>query len=55
MVDRGVNLQTAKSIVSAGADVLVTGSFLFNHPRGLEEGVKEILDVIHNTNDNNAV
>ncbi len=31
-VDGGVNLETGKQLVEAGADVLVTGSFVFNAP-----------------------
>jgi ribulose-phosphate 3-epimerase len=29
-VDGGVNLETGKELVKAGADVLVAGSFVFN-------------------------
>jgi ribulose-phosphate 3-epimerase len=43
MVDGGVNDNTARRIVDAGADVLVAGTFLFNHPEGLARGVLELL------------
>ena len=33
-VDGGVNAQTAEEVIRAGADVLVSGSFLFEHPKG---------------------
>jgi ribulose-phosphate 3-epimerase len=36
MVDGGINLETSASVRQAGADILVAGSFLFAHARGLE-------------------
>jgi ribulose-phosphate 3-epimerase len=30
-VDGGINLDTAKAVKAAGADVIVVGSFIFNH------------------------
>ena len=41
-VDGGVNAQTARECVAAGADVLVAGTFLFRHPNGIVEAVKEL-------------
>mmetsp|Transcript_27379 Transcript_27379/g.38539 ORF Transcript_27379/g.38539 Transcript_27379/m.38539 type:complete len:196 (-) Transcript_27379:114-701(-) len=43
MVDGGVNEDTASKVLGAGADIVVAGSFLFNHPTSLEQGVKDIL------------
>lgn len=36
MVDGGINHETAGEAVFAGADILVSGSFLFKHPGGVE-------------------
>ncbi len=33
-VDGGVNEDTAADVIGAGADILVSGSFLFKHPEG---------------------
>ncbi|MBD3388552.1 MAG: ribulose-phosphate 3-epimerase [Candidatus Altiarchaeales archaeon] len=41
-VDGGVNADTAKSISEAGADVLVAGSYIFKHPRGISSAVSEL-------------
>ncbi|HBX45192.1 MAG TPA: ribulose-phosphate 3-epimerase, partial [Porphyromonadaceae bacterium] len=35
-VDGGVNLETGKQLVDAGADVLVAGSFIFNSDNPVE-------------------
>ncbi|MDH6304710.1 ribulose-phosphate 3-epimerase [Parabacteroides sp. PF5-5] len=35
-VDGGVNLETGKRLLSAGADVLVTGSFVFKSPNPIQ-------------------
>ncbi|MGL4326220.1 MAG: ribulose-phosphate 3-epimerase [Tannerellaceae bacterium] len=40
-VDGGVNLQTAKPLIDAGADVLVAGSFVFNAADPIET-IKEL-------------
>jgi len=42
MVDGGVNDRTAKRIVQAGADILVSGSFLFENPAGMEAGIQAL-------------
>ena len=43
-VDGGVNLETAKQLVDAGTDVLVTGSFVFNaeHPEEMIRKLKQL-------------
>ena len=43
-VDGGVNLETAKLLINAGADVLVAGSFVFNSPDPISiiKALKEI-------------
>jgi ribulose-phosphate 3-epimerase len=35
-VDGGVNLETGKQLIEAGADVLVAGSFVFNSVNPIE-------------------
>jgi len=42
-VDGGINLETGKECVQAGANVLVSGSFLFHQP-SLAEGIKRLRD-----------
>jgi len=44
MVDGGINTNTSSLVTEAGADIMVAGTFLFRHPRGLSQGVKELLD-----------
>ena len=39
-VDGGVNASTAEQVIRAGADVVVSGSFLFEHPGGYAEAVR---------------
>ena len=43
MVDGGINRETASAVFFAGADILVAGTFLFKHPQGLAQGVRELL------------
>ncbi len=43
-VDGGINTQTAKQTVKAGANILVSGSFLFHAP-DLKEAVRSLRDV----------
>ena len=38
----GINKETAKQVEKA--DVIVSGSFLFNHPKSLSQGVLDILE-----------
>ncbi len=40
-VDGGVNLETGKMLVDAGADVLVAGSFIFSSENP-EDTIKEL-------------
>lgn len=42
LVDGGINSHTAPMAAKAGADILVAGTFLFQHPHGLADGVKEL-------------
>ncbi|KAL7564571.1 hypothetical protein ACA910_017919 [Epithemia clementina (nom. ined.)] len=42
MVDGGVNAATASRIVQAGANVLVSGSFLFRHTAGIRAAMQEM-------------
>jgi len=41
-VDGGVNAKTAKSVAKAGADILVAGSALYCHPKGVTFAVDEL-------------
>jgi ribulose-phosphate 3-epimerase len=41
-VDGGVNIDTAKLVTRAGADVLVSGSYIFHHPNGFASAVNEL-------------
>jgi pentose-5-phosphate-3-epimerase len=43
MVDGGINRETAVRAIEAGADILVAGTFLFQHDRGLAAGVEDLL------------
>jgi ribulose-phosphate 3-epimerase len=43
-IDGGVNLETAKALIAAGADALVAGSYVFNHsdPFSAIDGLKNL-------------
>ena len=41
-VDGGIGVKTVSGAVQAGANVLVSGSALYNDPKGLENAVKEL-------------
>ena len=41
-VDGGVDADTASELVAAGAEVLICGSYLFDHPEGLDAGVQSL-------------
>jgi len=43
LVDGGINQQTSSTVINAGADILVAGTFLFKHPKSLAQGVGELL------------
>lgn len=43
MVDGGINENTSSKARSAGADVLVSGTFLFDHPVDISTGFRDIL------------
>jgi len=38
----GIGVKTVSGAVQAGANVLVSGSALYNDPKGLENAVKEL-------------
>lgn len=38
-IDGGVNAETCRLVVEAGADVLVAGSYVFAHPEGVETAI----------------
>jgi ribulose-phosphate 3-epimerase len=41
-VDGGIDAETAPEVVAAGATVLVAGTSVFGHPRGLEAGIEAL-------------
>jgi len=41
-VDGGVTPENARKVTSAGADVLVAGSAVFNHPQGYAEAITQL-------------
>ncbi len=49
MVDGGINCETAKECVDAGAQVLVAGTYLFNHPLSFKQGVQDLLSSVQST------
>jgi len=38
-VDGGINSSTVKSVIEAGADIIVAATAIFGHPQGIESGV----------------
>ena len=44
-IDGGVNLETGKRLIDAGADVLVAGSFVFNAPEQPLEVIKRLKEL----------
>lgn len=40
--DGGLNGETTPLVLAAGADAIVSGSFLFNHPHGLAEALRAL-------------
>lgn len=42
-VDGGIDATTARSVVQAGANMLIAGTAVFGHPRGMAEGCKAIM------------
>lgn len=45
-VDGGIDAGTALSVVKAGANVLIAGTAVFGHPRGMAEGCREIMSAV---------
>lgn len=45
-VDGGVDSSTARSVADAGANVLVAGSAVFNHPKGIAFAIGALRDVV---------
>lgn len=41
-VDGGINKETAKDVISAGADILVAASAIFHHREGIKKAIKEL-------------
>jgi len=44
MVDGGINVDTARKSHQAGADILVTGTWLFQHEKGIQKGFQQIIE-----------
>jgi len=47
MVDGGVNESTSARILDAGADILVAGTFLFQHSEGVGDGARILAGFLH--------
>ena len=45
-VDGGINKNTLKTVIDAGADVIVAATAIFRHPLGITAGVNELLNSI---------
>jgi ribulose-phosphate 3-epimerase len=45
-VDGGVDSETARLLVEAGASVLVAGSSVFGHPQGIAAGIRALRDAL---------
>jgi ribulose-phosphate 3-epimerase len=45
-VDGGVEAETARLLVGSGASVLVAGSSVFRHPRGIAFGIQALRDAV---------
>lgn len=43
LVDGGINKATSSDVMSRGADILVAGTALFRHPRGMIEALNDVL------------
>lgn len=48
-VDGGVNEATASRVISAGADVLVSASYVFNHPQGYQAALNRLREIAAET------
>ena len=44
-MDGGIDHETAKSAVAAGANVLVAGTSIFRHPRGIAAAVHDLQEI----------
>jgi len=49
MVDGGVDDQTTPELVAAGAEILVCGSYLFQHPDGLAAAIQSLREAASST------
>jgi ribulose-phosphate 3-epimerase len=45
-VDGGINAKTAQAAVQAGANILVAGTAVFNHPQGISGGLAELYSAL---------
>ncbi len=45
-VDGGVDPNTAPELVAAGAEILICGSYLFEHPEGLSAGIESLREAV---------
>lgn len=41
-VDGGMNLENARKVVEAGANVIISGSYIWQHKKGVEEAISEL-------------
>jgi ribulose-phosphate 3-epimerase len=45
-VDGGLTAETLPFVISAGATVFVSGSFIFNHPQGIAGGIQALRECV---------
>lgn len=45
-VDGGLSSATLPGVQKAGADAFVSGSFIFQHPQGIAEGIRELRECV---------
>jgi ribulose-phosphate 3-epimerase len=47
-VDGGISASTLPKVIEAGAQVFVAGNAVFNHPDGIQQGVKSLANLLPN-------
>jgi ribulose-phosphate 3-epimerase len=45
-VDGGISRETLPRVIDAGAQVFIAGNAIFNHPQGVEAGIKALADLL---------
>jgi len=47
-VDGGISTSTLPKVIEAGAQVIVAGNAVFNHPDGIKKGVESLVNLLPN-------